>query len=190
LTVTKLIGVSGSLRQGSFNSALLRSAVDSMPSGAELTLGSIRGIPLYDGDLEAAEGIPAPVTALKEAIAAADGLLLATPEYNNSIPGVLKNAVDWLSRPPADIKRVFAGKPVALIGASRGGFGTILAQTAWLPVLRTLGMVLWSEQRMLVSRAQGVFDEEGKLSDQKTREQLEKFLGGFVSFVRTRGRSG
>jgi chromate reductase, NAD(P)H dehydrogenase (quinone) len=123
------------------------------------------------GTLEAAEGIPGPVAALKDAIAAADGLLLATPEYNNSIPGVLKNAIDWLSRPPADIKRVFGCKPVALIGASPGGFGTILAQNAWLPVLRTLGAELWSEGRLLVSRAQAVFGEDGTLSDQKVRER-------------------
>lgn len=88
---------------------------------------------------EALEWQPEPVKALKEAIVAADGLLLATPEYNNSIPGVFKNAIDWLSRPPADIKRVFGGMPVALTGASPGGFGTILSQNAWLPVFRTLG---------------------------------------------------
>ena len=128
--MTKLIGLSGSLRQGSFNSALLRAAADQMPDGAELTIGSIRGIPLYDGDVEAAEGIPEPVTRLKDAIAAADGLLLVTPEYNNSIPGVFKNAIDWLTRPPADIKRVFRGKPVALLGASPEGFGIILSQNA------------------------------------------------------------
>ena len=117
---------------------------------------------------------------LKDAIAAADGLLLVTPEYNNSIPGVLKNAIDWLSRPPADIGRVFGGKPVALMGASPGGFGTILAQNAWLPVLRTLGLELWSEGRLLVSRAQAVFSEDGTLSDPKIREQLRTFLQEFV----------
>ncbi|MBV9220519.1 MAG: NAD(P)H-dependent oxidoreductase, partial [Methylobacteriaceae bacterium] len=115
--MTRLIGLSGSLRQGSFNSALLRAAAGVLPEDTELALATIRGIPLYDGDVEA-KGIPEPVKALKEAIVAADGLLLATPEYNNSIPGVFKNAIDWLSRPSADIKRIFAGKPVALMGAS------------------------------------------------------------------------
>ena len=91
--MTKLIGLSGSLRQRSFNSSLLRAAIELMPQGAEMTLGSIRNIPLYDGDLEDARGIPGPAQVLKDAIAAADGLLLVTPEYNNSIPGVFKNAI-------------------------------------------------------------------------------------------------
>lgn len=99
--MTRLIGISGSLRRGSFNTALLRAGAELMPEGTELTVETIRGIPLYDGDQETAEGIPEQVATLKDAIAAADGLLLVTPEYNNSIPGVLKNAIDWLSRPPA-----------------------------------------------------------------------------------------
>ena len=137
-----MIGLSGSLRQGSLNSSLLRAAAELVPEDVALSIATIRGIPLYDGDLEAAEGIPAAVAALKDRIAGSDALLLATPEYNNSIPGVMKNAIDWLSRPAADTRRVFGGKPVALIGASPGGFGTILSQNAWLPVLRTLGAVV------------------------------------------------
>jgi NAD(P)H-dependent FMN reductase len=161
----------------------LSAAAELMPEGAELAIHAIRGIPLYDGDVETAQGIPASVTVLKDAVATANGLLLATPEYNNSIPGVFKNAIDWLSRPPADIKRVFGGKPVALVGASPGGFGTILSQNAWLPVLRTLGAEFWSEGRLLVSRAQTVFDDKGALSDPKVREQLRSFLQGFVEFA-------
>jgi chromate reductase len=187
--VTKLVGIAGSLRRGSLNAALLRAAAGLTPEGVELAIGSIRGIPLYDGDLEAAEGIPGPVAALKDEIAAADGLLLATPEYNNSLPGVLKNAVDWLSRPPADIGRVFGGRPVALIGASPGGFGTVLAQNAWLPVLRTLGAELWSGGRLLVSRAQAVFGEDGALTDEKVREQLRTFVQGFAAFAEAAGSS-
>jgi hypothetical protein len=122
--MTTIVGISGSLRAASFNTALLRAAAAEMPSGATLEIGSIKGIPLYDADVETSQGLPPPVVALKGAIMAADGLLLVTPEYNNSIPGVFKNAIDWLSRPTADIARVFGRRPIALIGASPGGFGT------------------------------------------------------------------
>jgi NAD(P)H-dependent FMN reductase len=183
--VTKLVGLSGSLRQRSFNSWLLRAAVELMPQGAEMTVGSIRNIPLYDGDAEDAQGVPEPAQVLKDAIAAADGLLLVTPEYNNSIPGVFKNAIDWLSRPPGDIPRVFGGKPVAVIGASPGGFGTILGQEAWLPVLRTLGTKPWFGGRLLVSHAATVFDEAGRTVNDATKEQLRRFVDGFVTFVRS-----
>lgn len=182
--MTKLIGIAGSLRRGSYNAALLRAAAELVPEGAELEIGSIRDIPLYDGDVEAADGIPEPVAALKEAIAAADGLLLATPEYNNAMPGVFKNAIDWLTRPPADIKRVFGGRPVAVMGASTGGFGTTLSQVSWLPVLRVLGTRPWYGKRLLVTRAQGVFDDSGGLTDEAVRDQLRDLVHGFVEFVR------
>jgi NAD(P)H-dependent FMN reductase len=177
-----IIGISGSLRRGSFNTSLLRAAADLMPVGHELRIESIDGVPLYNGDVEA-EGIPTRVAELKKAIREAHGLLLSTPEYNNSIPGVLKNAIDWISRPASDIKGIFGGKPVALMGASPGGFGTILGQNAWLPVLRTLGTKPWYGGRLLVSRAATVFDEHGKLVDENIRKQLEPFLRGFVEFV-------
>ena len=182
--MTKLIGISGSLRQASYNSALLRNAAGLMPENAELAVETIRGIPLYDGDVEANEGIPERVTELKEVIAVADGLLLVTPEYNNSIPGVFKNAIDWLSRPDSDIKRVFGSKPVAVIGASPGGFGTILSQSAWLPVLRTLRADFWAGGRLMVSRAQAVFNQDGTFADQKIEEQLRKYLEGFTAYAR------
>jgi chromate reductase, NAD(P)H dehydrogenase (quinone) len=181
--MTKVLGISGSLRRGSYNSALLRAAQRLMPEDATLEIATIRGIPLYDADVEA-QGIPAAVSQLKEAIVAADGVLLATPEYNNSLPGVLKNAIDWLSRPSSDIKRVFGGKPFAMIGASAGGFGTILSQTAWLPVLRTLGTQVWFGARLMVSRSAGVFDESGALKDATVEEQLKKFVAGYVAFLR------
>ncbi|WP_210527608.1 NADPH-dependent FMN reductase [Rubellimicrobium arenae] len=185
--MTKLIGISGSLRQGSMNSALLRAARDLMPEGSSLRICSISGIPLYDGDVEQREGIPAAVADLKEAIAEADGLILATPEYNNSVPGVLKNAIDWLSRPASDIPHVFGGKPVALMGASPGPFGTLLSQTAWLPVFKTLGAQLWSGDRLFVSRASDVFGEDGTLTDARIRERLTRFLLGFDAFAQAHG---
>lgn len=183
-----LIGLSGSLRQGSFNSALLRAAAEAAPDGVTLNIATIRGIPLYDEDVEVADGIPAPVVALKDAIAAADGLLIATPEYNNSVPGVLKNAIDWLSRPPADSARVFGGKPVALMGASTGNFGTILSQAAWLPIFRTLGTPFWAGGRLMVSRAPTVFDANGHLTDPKVRDALRGFLEGYGHFVESSRR--
>jgi len=180
----RIVGISGSLRRGSYNTALLHAAAAEAPEGTELTVETLHGIPLYDADLEADEGIPPRVTELKDAVAEADGLLLATPEYNNSMPGVFKNAVDWLSRPPSDIRRVFRDKPVALTGATPGGFGTVLAQNAWLPVLRTLGTRPWFGGRLLVSRAREAFDDDGALVDEEIRESLRKFVRGFVDFVR------
>jgi NAD(P)H-dependent FMN reductase len=103
----KILGISGSLRKSSYNTSLLRAAAGLMPAGAQLEIGSIAGIPLYDGDLEAAQGIPPAVDALKKKVVKSQGLLLVTPEYNNSIPGVFKNAIDWLSRPASDIGRIF-----------------------------------------------------------------------------------
>ncbi len=186
--MTTILGLSGSLRQGSFNTALLRAAGTLMPEGASLRIETVAGIPLYDADDEAADGLPAAVVRLKDAIVAADGLLIATPEYNNGIPGVAKNAIDWLSRPPSDIPRVFRDRPVALVGASPGGFGTILAQDAWLPVLRTLGADFWAGGRLMVSRAGNVFGSDGALNDAGIREQLQKFLAGFVAHVRAARR--
>ena len=184
--MTTIVGIAGSLRKGSFNAALLRAAARSMPAGSTLEQATIAGIPLYDADVEA-QGIPPLVASLKDRVAAADGLLLVTPEYNNSIPGVLKNAIDWLSRPDADIPRVFGGKRVALIGASPGGFGTILSQNAWLPVLKTLGTeAVVGQEVARVACAKAVFDEAGNLTDAKVAEQLTAFLQGFVAFVARR----
>ena len=181
--MTRLLGISGSLRAGSFNTALLRAAQGLLGDGVSLELATLHGIPLYDGDLEQREGLPPAVTALKEQVLACDGLLLATPEYNNGIPGVFKNAIDWLSRPTSDIPRVFGDRPVALLGASPGGFGTLLAQNAWLPVLRTLGVRQYNGGKLLVSRAGQAFDAQGALIDEAARAQLQKYLQGFATFA-------
>ena len=179
----RLLGVSGSLREASFNTALLRAAAGVLPAGVTLEVATLNGIPLYDGDLEAAHGIPEAVVALRERILACDGLLLASPEYNNGIPGVFKNAVDWLSRGD-EAAKTFGDRPVAVIGASPGGFGTILAQAAWLPVLRTLGTRSWQGGRLMVSRAGKAFDGNGALVDDAVREQLRGFLAGFAAFAK------
>jgi NAD(P)H-dependent FMN reductase len=179
----RIVGISGSLRSGSFNSALLRAAQEECPAGATLEIESIRGIPLYDGDLEAAQGIPARAAELKDKVAGADALLLVTPEYNNSIPGVFKNAIDWMTRPPNDAARVFRDRPVGLIGASPGAFGTVLSQSAWLPIFRTLGMRPFYGQLLYVGSAGKVFDPTGKLVDDAIRARLRKYMEGFVAFV-------
>jgi NAD(P)H-dependent FMN reductase len=181
--VTRILGISGSLRIGSFNTALLHAAQQVAGDGIELDIATLHGIPLYDGDLEARDGEPAAVTALKQRILASDGVLLVTPEYNNGIPGVFKNGIDWLSRGTPGIPEVFGDRPFALIGASPGGFGTILSQNHWLPVLKTLGVRLWAGNRMMVSRAGSVFDADGALVDDKVRAQLAGFVEGFAAFA-------
>ena len=178
----RIIGISGSLRRGSFNTALLHAAVELAPAGTTIEIASIAEIPLYNGDVELA-GMPAAVQALKEKVAAADGLLIATPEYNNSIPGVVKNTIDWLSRPPSDIPKIFRDKKVAIMGATPGQGGTILSQAAWLPILRTLGVDPYFAGRLGVSGANKVFDADGKLIDNDVRERLKKFVDGFAAFV-------
>jgi chromate reductase len=187
--MARIVGISGSLRHGSYNTSLLRAAAALVPDGTTLEVTTLHGIPLYDGDVESASGLPAAVTALKEQVVAGDGVLLVTPEYNNGMPGVFKNAIDWLSRPPADIGRVFRGRPFAIIGASPGGFGTILSQNAWLPVMRTLGVDLWLQGRVMVSRASNVFAADGALQDEAIRQSLQKFVTGFAAFCDARRAS-
>ena len=181
--MTRILGISGSLRAGSFNTALLHAAQQVAGDNVTLEAATLHGIPLYDGDVEARDGEPAAVTALKQRILASDGVLLVTPEYNNGIPGVFKNGIDWLSRGTPGIPAVFGDRPFALIGASPGGFGTILSQNHWLPVLKTLGVRLWAGNRLMVSRAGSVFDAEGNLADDKVREQLAGFMQGFATFA-------
>jgi chromate reductase len=185
--MTKLVGIAGSLRAGSLNMALLKASADLLPDAASMEIGSIAAIPLYNADIEQTDGIPEAVARLQDQIAAADGLVIATPEYNNAMPGVLKNAMDWLSRPPNQIRRVFGDLPVALMGASPGGFGTVMAQAAWLPVLKTLGARPWSGARMLVSQAAQSFDANGALTDVSLGERIREFMAGFVEFVNSAG---
>ena len=184
--MARIVGIAGSVRTGSFNAALLRAAAVAAPAGTEVEIWSIADIPLYNGDIESERGIPAPVARLKESIAQADGLLLVTPEYNNGIPGVFKNAIDWLTRPPKDIARVFGDKPVALMGATPGMGGTRFAQIAWLPVLRTLGTRAWNGKQLYVAGAGQVFDAAGTLVDEPVRKRLAEFMAGFAAFVQAR----
>jgi NAD(P)H-dependent FMN reductase len=178
-----IIAIAGSLRRRSFNRALLENARRLIPDGVEFMVEGIEGIPLYNADDEERSGIPPRVAELKEKIAAADGLILGSPEYNQSLPGPFKNAIDWLSRPPKDIGRVFGGTPVALTGATPGGGGTRSAQNAWLSVFRGLGLVPWFGSSVYVPGAARVFDEDLRLTDGTTEKHLGEFLRGFVEFV-------
>jgi chromate reductase len=181
--MTTVIGIAGSLRRGSYNAALLRAAGELMPAALQFEAGSIRDIPIYDGDVEAEQGIPPAVAQLKNRIAAAQAILLVTPEYNGSIPGPLKNALDWLSRPPADMPAIFTGKPVGVIGATPGALGTALSQAALLPVLRAFKLKPYFGSLLYVSGAAKVFDENGRLVDDAVRQKLKTYLEGFARFV-------
>ena len=152
-----------------------------MPDDSSLEVLSIDDVPLYNGDVEA-EGMPDSITRLRGQIRASDGLLISTPEYNAGVPGVLKNTLDWISRPVEGEGSVFAGKPVALIGATPGGLGTVLAQASWLPTLRNLRLIYWTGGgHYTLSRAGSEFTD-GELSAEKT-EALRKFVTSFVEFA-------
>jgi len=182
----RVLALGGSLRERSFNRALLHEAAALAPAGAELDLsvvGAVGALPLFDQDILDRHGAPSEVAQLKDALRAADGLLIATPEYNWGIPGFLKNAIDWASRPASDIPEVFGDLPVALIGAG-GGAGTRIAQSAWLPVFRYLRMRPWAGHTLYLDRARERFDEHGRLSDEAAREQLGAAVRGFATHCR------
>ncbi len=181
--MTTILGLPGSLRRRSLNRALLEAAAEVAPAGATVEIASLAGIPLYDGDLEESRGVPEAAVALREKLAAADALLLASPEYNNSLPGVLKNAIDWMTRPAKEIPRVFGGRPVAIVGVTPGPGGTRLAQAAWLPVLRALGMRPWFDKTLYVAGSGELFDEKLKLVDPEMRERLAAYVRGFAAFA-------
>lgn len=182
--MTHIIGIAGSLRRDSYNNALLRAAKECVGQDDQLDIEYLHDIPLYNYDVEIA-GIPESVAKLKDAVANADGLLIATPEYNNSVPGVTKNAIDWLSRPSSDIARIFRDKPVAVMGASPGRFGTVLSQDAWLSILRTLSTRPWFGDRLVVSQAGEMFDANGQLVNDMVRELLQNFVTGFFEYTAT-----
>jgi chromate reductase len=181
-----VLGIAGSLRAGSFNRALLRAAVELAPPGmAVRAWDGVRDIPPYDGDVEA-PGLPAPVQAMHQAIAAAGALLVVTPEYNHSIPGVLKNAIDWASRPAG--KSPLRGKVVAIAGASTGAMGTVRAQDDLRRVLRTIGAFVVPSPEVLVGHAGQKLDPGGRLADEPTRKLLGRLLEALADWHRRLGR--
>ena len=176
----RVLGIAGSLRRGSFNGSLLRAAAERTPKGMTVDVYSeMKSIPLFDEDLEGESG-PDSVARLRHQVLAADGILIATPEYNQSMPGVLKNAIDWLSRPPDE---VLAGKPVAIIGATTGRWGTRLAQAAVRQSLFAAEAIVLPKPSLFVRDAANAFDSEGRLTDQATRDMLEAVLMAFARWI-------
>jgi chromate reductase, NAD(P)H dehydrogenase (quinone) len=177
----RVLAISGSLRRDSHNASLLRAAAGHLPPGVELELWEgLRDVPPYDQD-DDVEPAPAAVAALREAVASADAVLIATPEYNHSIPGALKNALDWASRPFAT--NAFRGKPVAVIGASVGLFGAIWAQAELRKVLTAMGARV-VEGDMPIGQAHEAFDDDGTLVDQSHHDRLDDLLRALIGEAR------
>ncbi len=168
----KVLGISGSLRKGSYNTAALRAAMSLLPEGMTLEIADISGIPLYNEDVRQA-GFPPAVESFRREIAAADALLLATPEYNYSISGVLKNVIDWASRPP---DQPFNGKPVAIMGAAAGMLGTARAQYHLRQCLVFLNMLPVNRPEVFIAQAPTKFDAEGRLTDPVARDLIAQLL--------------
>lgn len=175
----RVVGISGSLRAGSYNSAALRAAVALAPEGMTIETAEIGDLPLYNDDVRAA-GYPAPVQRLRDQLAAADAILFVTPEYNYSIPGVLKNAIDWASRPPS---QPFDNKPVAIMGASGGVLGSARAQYQLRQMLVFLNAFPLNKPEVMIGTAQSKFDEAGRLTDEPTREFIRTLLVALASWT-------
>jgi chromate reductase, NAD(P)H dehydrogenase (quinone) len=179
----RILGIAGSLRRQSYNRAALRAAQALVPEGATLEIFELDGIPGFNQDEEQAP--PAKVVELKKRLREADAVLFATPEYNYSIPGVLKNAIDWASRPYGD--SAWEGKPVALMGASVGALGTARAQYHLRQCFVFLNMYAINRPEVMIANASAKFDEAGNLTDEKSRELIAQLLGELVDWARQVG---
>jgi chromate reductase len=175
----RVVGISGSLRAGSYNSAALRAAVALAPDGMTIETAAIGDLPLYNDDVRAA-GYPAAVQRFRDQLSAADAILFVTPEYNYSIPGVLKNAIDWASRPPS---QPFDNKPVAIMGASGGVLGTARAQYQLRQMLVFLNAFPLNKPEVMIGAAQSKFDEAGTLTDEPTKEFIRTLLVALASWT-------
>ena len=176
----QIVAVAGSLREGSYNQALLRAAEKLAPVAMQILIHDLSEIPLFSEDIER-NGVPLAVARLREAVAEADGFLVATPEYNHGVPGVMKNAFDWLSRPPG--KSVLGGKPSAIMGASPGITGTARAQSQLRQSFVFTNTPVLPQPEVLVGRAHEKFDSDGRLTDDTTRRFLVLFLEEFANWV-------
>ena len=179
--VVRVLGFAGSLRKASYNRALLAAAQAAAPPDLAITIFDLAQVPLYNGDVEAG-GDPPGVAAFKQAIRAADGVLIATPEYNHGVPGVTKNAIDWASRPPGG--SVLDAKPMAIIGASPGITGTARGQSQLRQAFEFTNSIAMPQPELLVFRAHEKFDAAGQLTDEATRTHLIKFLEAFAAWIR------
>jgi chromate reductase len=179
IAAMRILGIAGSLREASYNRAALRAAQELAPDGMRIDSFDLGAIPLYNEDVRS-QGYPAPVTELRDRIRAADGLLIVTPEYNYSIPGVLKNAIDWASRPP---EQPFDGKPVAVMGASMGAMGSSRAQYHLRQCCVFLNALVMNRPEVMIATAQNRFDANGTLTDQPTRDFLAAYLAAFQAWV-------
>jgi len=175
----KVLGFAGSLRQASYNRALLRAAQEQAPQGMEIDIFDLAPVPLYNGDVEA-EGDPPGVAAFKAAIRAADAVLLVTPEYNHGVPGVMKNAVDWASRPAREAP--LGGKPVGIIGASPGMTGSARGQSQLRQAFEFTNSYCMPQPELLVFKAHEKFDAEGRLTDDDTAKYLARYLAAFLDW--------
>ena len=185
-TTLKVVGFSGSLRRGSLNSAALRVVKALAPADLTIDIFDLSPIPLYNDDLRTNEGYPEGVQSFRDSLKAADGVLIATPEYNYSIPGVLKNAIDWASRPP---EQPFDGKPIAILGASPGALGSARAQYHLRQCFIYLNGQVMNRPEVMIGSANSKFDAEGNLTDQGTADFLKKFLAAFVDHIRYHQRA-
>ena len=176
----KVLGIPGSLRAGSFNRMALRAAGELAPEGMVFETCEIREIPMYDGDVEAAEGLPDSVKEFRAKIHAADALVITTPEYNASISGVLKNAIDWASRPP---QQPFDGKPIAILGTSPGALGTVRAQAHLRQILANLNGLVLVQPNVMIGAAGQRFDSTGALTDEATREFVRGLMAALLVFT-------
>jgi chromate reductase, NAD(P)H dehydrogenase (quinone) len=176
-----ILAFAGSLRRASFNRALLRAAVEAAPEDLRIEIFDLAVVPLYNGDVEA-QGDPPGVAALKQAIRAADGVLMATPEYNHGVPAVMKNAVDWASRPPK--AAALDQKPVGVIGASPSFTGSARGQSQLRQAFVFTNSFCMPQPELLVHRAHEKFDDEGRLTDPATREHLARYLTAFAGWIR------
>jgi len=175
-----ILAISGSLRKASFNSALLKAFEKRAGSDVSFVHADIGTLPLFNQDHEK-DAYPREAQALKDAIRAADGVIIATPEYNRSIPGPLKNAVDWVSRPYGD--NAFAGKPVLVVGASGGAIGTALAQYALKQSLLYLDARVMGQPEFMLGGFPAKFDADGNLADEDTGAHIDKALAAFVAHI-------